>query len=216
MKRTIFALLAAMLLAPQSSFSKELDDYAAVRSSIPATATSPAGFLPANWKLLQRADGDLNGDGIADVALLMANGNPDFDNHRVLAVALKDRSGKLRMTDIGEGVVSSEPETFCNMSISIKKGKLITQSSFGSRVSEMSTLRFRYNPSRDGLQLIGQDIRECNNISMETSFDSTNYLTGDQLLIVERSTDSNGEKKVVSQKRSKVHWDEIFLGEICF
>lgn len=68
MRKIIFLILA--LLVVQQSFGQNNDIKI---KSICAKATD---FVPAGWKLVKEAKGDLNKDGLADVALVIENKDP--------------------------------------------------------------------------------------------------------------------------------------------
>jgi hypothetical protein len=61
--------------------------------SVPATAATPEQFAPKGWRVLEKAVGDLNRDGMPDVAIVFKNPAEDrqgqFDVQRLLVVAFK-------------------------------------------------------------------------------------------------------------------------------
>ena len=92
----LFATAASAQVAPD-----------VIYPAVARSATSAQGFVPAGWVLEQEVSGDLNGDGRADLALVLHMNNPanvvalgdgsdadTFDsNPRILAVALAQGSG---------------------------------------------------------------------------------------------------------------------------
>jgi hypothetical protein len=101
-----FSLFASLLLA--LSAARALADPPHVTfPNLPASAAKVEGFVPAGWAIESRVDGDLNGDGVPDVALVLRDQDPTnvlgsddtpdpdgFDtNPRLLAVLFQQPKG---------------------------------------------------------------------------------------------------------------------------
>lgn len=107
-----FLLVFANSAAAQNKPAKA--DY----PKLAATGTKIEDFVPQNWKIIERKEGDLNGDKLADAVLILKGTNPKFfnkseplfgeavtdektgetkfimdSNPRILAVLLKEKNG---------------------------------------------------------------------------------------------------------------------------
>src|SRR5688572_4327878 len=105
-RQVIILLLAAGIVLPLGAAAQDLEIPEAVYPALPRQAASAEGFVPAGWALESQVSGDLNGDGIADLALVLHEQNPANSvshdalgekpldtNPRILAVAFGDPSG---------------------------------------------------------------------------------------------------------------------------
>lgn len=68
MKKIIFLILAFLVVQP--SFGQHND------LKIKSICAKTSDFVPAGWKLIKEAKGDLNKDGLVDVALVIENTDP--------------------------------------------------------------------------------------------------------------------------------------------
>ncbi|MFO1012543.1 MAG: hypothetical protein U1E50_02165 [Caulobacteraceae bacterium] len=97
----------------------------AAEPTIPATATTAEGFVPAGWVLDREATGDLDGDGLADLVLVVRDLDPanvrakapdtlgpdTFDmQRRVLIVALAGRAGGYRRVAVNSTLIPIRDE----------------------------------------------------------------------------------------------------------
>lgn len=166
---------------------------------IPTIALSPQAFVPIGWKLEHIARGDLNNDGLEDIALVIRSddpklvikdpenwGNDTFDsNPRTIIIALAEKGAGYRRVGINhllipriEDPVIDDP--FEDQNLTIKKGllKLTIRlwMSAGGWTTHSTNYTFRY---RDGaMRLIGYDKNEVDRGSGEETKTSINYLTG--------------------------------------
>src|ERR1700712_4507125 len=104
----LFALVTAGLAG--EAVAQELTIPPASYPSLPATAATAEGFAPAGWAVESRASGDLNGDGQADLVLVLRGRDPRLviansgmgedhvdTNPRVLAVLFAQPGGGYRL-----------------------------------------------------------------------------------------------------------------------
>src|ERR1051325_11171515 len=89
-----FAIFTLVLLAP--SIAAAQDATPINKSKVPAQADTAAKFVPAGWKIEEQISGDLNGDGVNDLALKLVEDKPEqtsegfpTERARALVVALQ-------------------------------------------------------------------------------------------------------------------------------
>jgi hypothetical protein len=161
------------------------------------TAEDLAPYMPDGARIETRLDADLTGDGVRDLAFVAAN-----DDVRVLKVMLGyadefsmgfDPADEMRMGDSPLGPAS----------LSVKKGVLIVEDLDGGTTAIQSLYRFRFDPKKTKMRLIGDDVSLYSRTNAHgMTRISTNRITGVQ--IVKRSepgtdgyVDAPEEKKSV-------------------
>lgn len=159
-------------------------------------------FIPAGWKLAAEAKGDLNKDGLVDVALIIENTDPknfisNADrlggdtlniNPRILIVLFKQANGKYLLMAKNSGFVPSEndDESPCladpigeTGGVAIKKGVLIVSYQYwlscGSYGVNTNSYTFRYQGKK--FALIGLDEHYYSRASGEETKTSYNFST---------------------------------------
>jgi len=186
------------ILSSVSVLTKLQDMPEAIYPKLAVHAATPNDFIPKGWKLEQMKKGDLNGDGKADIALVLHQNDPrnvvrnelvlgaaQYDtNPRILAVALADPRGQgytLVLENHSLIPILDQPtidDPF--KSVSILNGSLRVSLRFWSSVGSYSayetTYTFRY--STDCFRLIGYDNTDMQRNSGQTTEYSVNYLTG--------------------------------------
>jgi hypothetical protein len=186
------SLLALIPLAtPAAAMGQPLDIPPVRYPSVPASARTAEGFVPAGWGLVARESGDLNADGRPDVVLLMQMRDPanivpvtagdhteQFDtNPHLLAVAFAEGGGGYRLAASNRGLFIrptwpwSGDEPLGEETIRIERGGLLV--SFGFLRGQAS-YRFRWQGG--AFRLIGYESSGASGGCIETT--SINYLTG--------------------------------------
>jgi hypothetical protein len=196
----------ALAAPPQA---QELAIPEAVYPALPREAPAADGFVPSGWVLESRAEGDLDRDGLVDLALVLRQADPanvvsneglgenPFDtNPRILAVALRRPSGGYRLalenrTLIPRRVDPVMADPLSEGGISVARGALkVTLHMFMSAGGwAMSHTTYSLRLRDGGVELIGFDRRTTHRGSGETDETSVNYLTGR----MKRSTGHSGE-----------------------
>ena len=156
--------------------------------------------MPAGWALESQVSGDLNRDGIADLALVLHEQNPQNivpndnglgenpldTNPRILAVAFgrADSAGYTlaleKHTLIPRREFATLDDPLLDGGISVERGTLrVTMGFFasaGSWATSTTTYTFRHQNGR--FELIGFDRDETQRNTGETTGTSINYSTG--------------------------------------
>ena len=182
-------------------------------------AVSPNDFVPKGWKLEQMKKGDLNGDGRADIALVLHQndqrnvihnedglGARQFDsNPRILAVALAGPAGDgytlvlenhSLIPQLDQATID-DPFRGISISNGLLRVSLHFWASAGSWLASETTYTFRY--SADCFHLVGYDSAETQRNSGQTDEISVNYLTGR----VKKSSSN------FASKRKRVRWSNL-------
>lgn len=205
----------------------------------PSFAASPDAFatwVPNGWKVIANNAGDLDGDGIDDVALVTEEADPaNFKkkpegslgpnilnlNPRRLIILLRSSSGFKEVINRDDLLPSENTEgmdclddPLTNGGVSIARGNLVIElqdsRSCGSYGVVNEKFTFRSRGAR--FQLIGYDRSESSRSTGERSEYSTNYLTGKRKI----TTGLNDFRDF----RAKVSWKRLlpkrafFLDEI--
>jgi len=153
-------------------------------SNLPQQGASLADFVPKGWKVDFQVSGDLNGDGVPDIAAILIEDKLDNDAddgpNRALIVLLCTDNNKFALAGINAKLLQ------CNgcggvkefVDIQIKKNVIIVSQMSGSRTYAYNTWRFRYDNKSQRFVLIGLDSEEGDNVLGRKTIESFNYLTG--------------------------------------
>ncbi|MEB1530971.1 hypothetical protein [Xanthomonas sp. WHRI 7945] len=213
-----FAWSCLPLLLAASAAAQALEPPAVTYPPLPAHGRDAAAFVPSGWTLEFERRGDLNGDGRADLLLVLKMADPRnvldnggfgpdrFDtNPRMLAVAFAEGDGyRLALRDhtlIPRPDAPNMEDYLDGGEPAIARGALSVNlhqfSSAGSWNTSETTFLFRYR--QDCFQLIGYDMRGLHRGSGEVTEISVNYLTGKAKL-------SGGS---IEDSALRTHWRQL-------
>lgn len=165
--------------------------------ALPVSAAGAEGFAPRGWRVETQAQGDLSGDGFADLAFVLRMNDPanilthdglgdnPFDtNPRILAVALGVPGGGYRLAVQDHALIArrdypTQSDPF-EGEFAIERGSLnVTVRLFMSAGGwDASSAGFRFSWRANDLRLIGYDYRGVQRNSGCMTGLSINYLTG--------------------------------------
>lgn len=190
-------------------------------SQVPLAAATPRAFVPAGWTVEQTSVGDLNGDRLADQALMLLEPVPVLDRlgklpfrHRVLVVVLAQPSGTwkrvglglntLRCTDCFGMFSPGVPE------VDITHGLLEVEHEYGLTHYDTHLQRLRYEPLTGRLRLIGEEFSDVERASGQYVHSSTNLLTGQQILQKGRT----GGVKAYAVQHQRVKVPKVYVEDL--
>jgi hypothetical protein len=181
------------LLSPAAASAQDLPPV--TYPPLPAQAATADGFAPTGWKIEARAVGDLDGDGRADLALILRLTDPaniiaesmcekEFDtNPRRLAVLLAKPGGGYRLAAENHTLIPRR-DNACQVdpfsAIEIERGMLRIaferMMSAGGWDAGMTTFKWRWRDA--ALRLAGFDYSNVKRNTGKMGLVSINYLTG--------------------------------------
>ncbi len=193
------AIVLAAAVAPIHASAQEDDIPPAVYPTLVKRASTPEGFVPAGWILETKIEGDLNGDGIPDLVLVLHEQNPKnivsagavgdrtFDtNPRILAVVFGGKGGGYGLTLENHALIPRRESSTVddplseNGEVAIVKGVLRVKLQFFASAGSwtMSTTAYSFRFQNGRFELIGFDRNAVTRNSGEIRDVSINYATG--------------------------------------
>lgn len=151
----------------------------------PMSTAELANYLPDGATVETRLNADVNGDGLSDVVAVGRT-----EEKRVLRVML----AYVTQTDLGYrpvGEAEMDIDPLGSADLSFARGVLLVKDLTGGTSAVSSTYRYRFDPQKDRMRLIGDDVTYYSRTNSHGSLDiSTNRLTG--LRIETRSAVNTG------------------------
>jgi len=196
-----FTLLAtSMVMASSASHADDRSDDLGSEGSVAEQAGSAEGFVPDGWYLEKSVAGDLNRDGLPDMALIIRQddrtliiegdrfGRDRYDgNPRTIVVALKQASGGYRQIArnhqiipvTGSATMDDPIDNASDGSLTIEKGVMRLKIGFWASAGawHMFNRTFAFRLHDKKLLLIGYDNHHVHRGTGELKTVSINYLT---------------------------------------
>ena len=203
-----------MLLAPAGTLARELP--AVTYPPLPAQAATAQAFVPKGWRIEARADGDLDGDARADLALVLRSRDPanvipeemcekHFDtNPRRIAILLAKPGGGYRLAVENHALIPRR-DNACQVDpfsgIAIERGvlRLDLERMMSAGGWDMGTTTFKWRWRDRALTLVGFDYSNVKRNTGALSALSINYSTG-------RVRIAAGN---IASDREKVRWTRL-------
>lgn len=194
-------LAAILCLTPTMALAQDEPEGppAAIKPVLPQVAGTISAFVPKRWTLERRANGDLNGDGLPDAALVIRStypklildnpsgfGGPSYNsNPRTIIVLLAQRGGRYRRVGMSNDIIPRVVDTitddpFVNKKLSIEGGVLKLSTDFFASAGTWSayTTIFTFRYQKGAVYMIGYDKDYVHRGSGEHIKTSVNFLTG--------------------------------------
>jgi len=187
---SVIILILTVVAVGQDNFPRpSRADYPSIRKSGKALAD----FVPKGFEIVMAAEGDLNGDGIADAAVHVIGKFERFIkysewgsgwdlNPRILFVVFGDREKNYRVVKQSNTFIlspyslsHSEPLTDISIKNGILKFDFELWQSMGSWSATEASYKFRFQ--NGDFKLIGVDRWDYQRNSSEGTFESYNFLT---------------------------------------
>ena len=186
---------------------------------LPFEGRSPQDFQPRGWKIGKHAQGDLNGDRVADHILQLIPEGHDSTNHpapeaQTLLLLLSAGRGRLRRAGISTKLLVPFEMQYM-LTILVTKGVLVIYQNFGFTHATNLTHRLRYEPRAGRFLLIGKEIHNYHRPegpNWPATRISENYLTGVRLTVTDRWL-RNGTNKPTT-KRRRIAKARIFVEDV--
>ncbi|MGE8683582.1 MAG: hypothetical protein ACN6OV_03685 [Acinetobacter sp.] len=191
----------------------------------PALKANYQSFIPKNWKILEKAQGDLNQDGQADIALIIADTNPDNFvanaglgsdvlnlNERRLLVLFKQAQGYQLAASNSTLPTEGDAESPCladplgeTEALSIQKGLLKVHLHYWLSCGSWYVTNhiYTFRDQDHAFKLIGYDVNDFHRASGDITAQSINFITGK----VKSTTGENEFSE--SAQPTKVQWSTL-------
>ena len=218
-KHTLFRLSITAAVLLNMSLSAQ------IVSAAQANSAGFQSFVPAKWKILEKVQGDLNADGLADLALIIENTDPKNivtnenlgsnqlnTNPRQLLVLFKTSTGYQLASSNSSLPTEGDVESPCledplgdGEALSIEKGLLKIGFHYwlscGSWYVTNTSYTFRYQNQK--FKLIGFDSDDFHRASGDITERSINFLTG------KVKNTSGANEFVEGDLPEKVEWTKL-------
>ncbi len=188
-------------------------------SRLPREGRSLDDFTRYGWVAATLDNGDLNDDGIPDIAAILTQppSKPDngAESQRILLVLISSANGTFLpgVSDGGLLVCVHCGGVKESAGVNIKKGILVVSQLTGSREFTDQTWRFRYEATTRRFALIGQDVRTGDSALGTGKKESYNFLTGVKISERYRYDRKRDREITRSSKKEKIPKRVRFLGD---
>jgi hypothetical protein len=214
-----FLQLVLFLLMAVLGHAAQAQEAAFAPGLLPRDGRSLDDFTPRGWTAEDKADGDLNADGIADIAAILIPSSVGADAEegpRILLALLGGADGTFRLAGSNDELLAC---VHCggvkeSAGIEIKKGVLIVSQMTGSREYTDQIWRFRYDPERLRFLLIGKDVAHRDAILGSGEKESSNFLTGIKIRESYRYDEKRGREIAHSARKEKIPKQTPFLEDV--
>lgn len=159
---------------------------------LPEQGMSADEFVPAGWTLVEALEGDLNGDGSPDLALLMRESDPrkierdgvelNTNPYRI-AVAFRAGEGTYRLTMENHRLIPRHTNRQVENpfeDFALNNGSLVVHLHHFANMGGwgMATMKYRFRYQQGAFHLIGYDRIDTQRNTGAVETVSVNYLTG--------------------------------------
>ncbi len=179
----------------------------------------PAGaekFVPAGWEIAYKAEGDVTGDKLDDLVLvLMKKDDPEAAG--ILLVLMRTSDGSFEQIGSNNDLILCEEchGTASDTSVAISnRGVLTVYQLAGSRDTREDLWRFRVDPAARKMRLIGLDAEYRDQLEGDGAKESTNYLTGKRITETYLYDKKKQANVVTKSRTTSVATPKVFLEQV--
>jgi hypothetical protein len=211
--RALILWLALLLLTVFTSQVFAQDDVSRIdKSKVAASGAKASDFVPAGWKIETEAKGDVNGDGRADVVLVVQEEKAAEAKQRghALIILTAQGDGSWKNAAVADRLLQCADcgGNMAELDVKAEKGAIVVFQAQGNNGSSLTneTYRFRFDHATGRFLLIGADYVSSGGPDKVVS-ESTNFLTG-----VRKTTRPKGKRDVTTSARvekTKTYLDDI-------
>lgn len=227
MRKFIFSclLLASFSVAPAHG-QVNLKPEATIKM-LAVEGRTKESFVPKGWEMVSEAEGDLNGDKLADAAItlgltedmreMLDNSESSCESPPYIVVVLfaEARGGYRRFASNGKlyppACEDARPD------LSIKQGVLVANHNWRDGWAMDTTFRFRFNAAENRMLLVGFDLEHYSRSDIyQGSKTSENYLTGWRILYAKsykRRSSAYSEVRREKIKPARVAFEQAAMNE---
>lgn len=191
MKRVALSLLAVSLCCIVSAKAQTERVKKAIEQ-IPVEGRAPKDFVPKGWMVYSEAEGDLNGDGLADHALTFSLNTEDKEKLNpensdsfeappyIVAILFAKKNGGFKRFAVNGQLYPMADDG--PLDLKIAGGALTTNQNYHDVDATDVTFRFRYDASSNKMMLIGFELEHYSRLNNKEGYKtSENYLTGERI-----------------------------------
>jgi hypothetical protein len=231
----------AILIPVMSSASQDSVDIDAIRNAFESRKLSEKELAPNGFRKVAEAKGDLNADGIPDMAIIVhrlpknspasslpeedIENDEDEDVRQYVVLFLGDKLGKYAFWKLGAThILDTNPNFMVEYGVGdfeIKKGVLSIASSISMSMGGWSAggCTQKWRNEKSGFRLIGLTITDVNRGCACGSTTDINFLTGLEIYGTDRDRNGNqtGKEQITKTKRKRkaVLWEHFDYEEMC-
>lgn len=180
------------------------------KSTLPEIVSTPDEFAPEGWSVVNVVKGDLNGDGIADAAIVIEQNTENPPGEILLVVALQGKDGKLHRSLVGDGKdLNTHYDKEEQLEVYINEGVLIVDNTFhlGKEIREIK--RYHYEHDQWGTIGVKTDLSRRHKAPVYYSKDY-NLMTG----FIREITKANPPKSYYQLRATKVNNTPVIDGNL--
>ena len=211
-------IIFLMIIAFNSNIAFTNNDIPTFMKSLENKKLTQEELIPKGYIKSTSAKGDLNGDGIEDVAMLIHEDNsktPQYDLQQYVAIFMGDKEGKFSLWKVGTkhfiNTTQNQMDENGVMSFEIKRGVLEMATSYAMSMGGWSAggCTQKWRNGKSGFQLIGITIQDFDRKCACGKTRDVNLVTGREVITVD-------EKKTNKKnKPQEILWEAFDYDKNC-
>ena len=218
LRKNIRKIIFFIVIAFNSNVAFTSNDIPDFIKSLENKKLTQEELIPKGYIKSISAKGDLNGDGIEDVAMLIHEDNsktPQYDLQQYVAIFMGDKEDKFSLWKVGSkhfiNTTQNQMDENGVMSFEIKKGVLAMATSYAMSMGGWSAggCTQKWRNSKAGFQLIGITIQDFDRKCACGKTRDVNLVTGREVITVD-------EKKTNKKnKPQEILWEAFDYDKNC-